>query len=120
MLIFTTSYIPFHLCSQAREHHEYFKRFPHGWAIEEFIKTSLKNKRAYAHKQGYFQKPGNANGAASNRSEDSLDGDDMYVDEPGNGELEGNMGESGAENGDFEGDNEDEWKQQPTLISPSN
>jgi hypothetical protein len=34
----------------------------------------------------------------------------MYVDEPGNGELEGNMGESGAENGDFEGDNEDEWK----------
>jgi len=42
--------------------------------------------------------------------EGSLDGDDMYVDEPGNGELEGNMGESGAKNGDFEGDNEDEWK----------
>jgi hypothetical protein len=76
-----------------------------------------KNKCAYTHKQGYFQELGNANGAGSNRSEGSLDGDDMYVDEPGNGELEGNMGElesemreSGAENGDFEGNNEDESK----------
>jgi hypothetical protein len=76
---------------------------------------SLKNKRAYACKQEYFQELGNANGAGSNHSEGSLYSDDMYVDEPGNGklegdmgELEGEMGESGAENGDFEGNNEDE------------
>ena len=29
-------------------------RFPHCWPVEEFIKTYLKNKRAYARKQGYL------------------------------------------------------------------
>ena len=39
---------------QACERHSYFKRFPHGWAIEEFLKANLKNKRAYARKRGYL------------------------------------------------------------------
>lgn len=29
-------------------------RFPHGWPVEEFLKTYLKNKRAYARKKGYL------------------------------------------------------------------
>lgn len=39
---------------QARERHSYFRRFPHGWAVEEFLKANLKNKRAYARKRGYL------------------------------------------------------------------
>ena len=37
-----------------RERHSFLNRFPHGWPIEEFIKTYLKNKRTYARKQGYL------------------------------------------------------------------
>ncbi|KAF8226537.1 hypothetical protein L208DRAFT_1499365, partial [Tricholoma matsutake] len=89
----------------------YFKRFPHGWAIEEFIKSSLKNKCAYTHKQGYFQELGKANNAGSNGCEESLNGD-MGDDkaEAGNGEFEGNVedDELEAENGEFEGDMEDD------------
>ena len=38
----------------AHEHHNFLNRFPHGWPIEEFIKTYLKNKHTYAYKQGYL------------------------------------------------------------------
>ncbi|KAF8224790.1 hypothetical protein L208DRAFT_1128737, partial [Tricholoma matsutake] len=34
----------------AQQRHSYFKRFPHGWPIEEFLKSNLKNKHAYARK----------------------------------------------------------------------
>ncbi|KAF8235248.1 hypothetical protein L208DRAFT_1542504, partial [Tricholoma matsutake] len=89
----------------------YFKQFPHGWAIEEFIKSSLKNKSAYACKQGYFQELGNANNAGRNGREESLNGD-MGDDkaEAGNGEFEGNVEdeELEAENGEFKGDMEDD------------
>lgn len=104
-----------HLIAQvigvAWEHHEYIKQFPHGWAIEEFIKSSLKNKSAYAHKQGYFQELGNANNAGRNGREESLNGD-MGDDkaEARNGEFEGNVEdeELEAENGEFKGDMEDD------------
>ena len=36
-------------------HNEYFKRFSHGWPIEEFMKISLKNKRAYACKCSFAE-----------------------------------------------------------------
>ena len=72
--------------------------FPHGWPIEEFIKSSLKNKHAYACKQGYFEELSNVNNAGSNSCEESLNGN---IDD--DDELK-------AENGEFEGDNEeDNW-----------
>ena len=33
----------------------YFKKFAQGWAIEEFLKSQLKNRRAYARKHGFLQ-----------------------------------------------------------------
>ena len=39
---------------QARERHNFLNRFPHCWPVEEFLKCYLKNKHAYAHKQGYL------------------------------------------------------------------
>ena len=38
----------------AHKCHNYFKKFPHGWAIEEFLKSNLKNKHLYACKWGYL------------------------------------------------------------------
>lgn len=35
---------------QARNRHGFFNRFAHGWVIEEFLKTYLKNKCSYARK----------------------------------------------------------------------
>jgi hypothetical protein len=69
------------LISQARERHDYFKRFQHGWAIEEFIKSSLKNKRAYAHSQGYLQEYVNTDHAGSDE-EDNKASDGELDDEP--------------------------------------
>ena len=74
---------------------EYFKWFPHGWPIEEFIKSSLKNKHAYAHKKGYFKELSNINNAGSNSRKESLN-DDMDDDD-----------EPEAKNGEFEGDDEE-------------
>jgi hypothetical protein len=39
---------------QAREQHAFLNRYPRGWPVEEFLKTYLKNKRAYARRQGYL------------------------------------------------------------------
>ena len=86
---------PFIQIPQARDRHEYFKQFPHGWPIEKFIKSSLKNKRTYAHKKGYFEELSNVNNAESNGCEESLNGDMDDDDEPE------------AENGEFEGDVEE-------------
>ena len=61
------------LISQARQRHDYFKRFPHGWAIEEFIKSSLKNRRAYARSQGYLQEYTNTEHAGSDEEDNEED-----------------------------------------------
>ena len=39
---------------QARERYNFLNRFPHGWPVEKFLKTYLKNKCAYARKRGYL------------------------------------------------------------------
>ena len=39
---------------QARERHNFLHQFTHGWLVEEFLKTYLKNKHSYAHKRGYL------------------------------------------------------------------
>ena len=44
---------------QARQQHSFLSRYSHGWPIEEFLKTYLKNKRAYGRKRGYLM--GNTN-----------------------------------------------------------
>jgi hypothetical protein len=41
----------------------------HGWAIEEFIKSSLKNKCAYARKHGYLDEMTNFGNIASDEEE---------------------------------------------------
>ena len=101
---------PFTQIPQAQEYHKYFKQFPHGWPIEEFIKSSLKNKRVYACKKGYLKELSNVNNAGSNSREESLNGD-MDDDEPEaeNGEFEGDVDndEAEARNGEFEGNNEE-------------
>jgi hypothetical protein len=51
----------------------------------KFIKSSLKNKHAYACKQGYFQELSNADNTEGNKHEESPDtdlGDDEPDDEP--------------------------------------
>ncbi|KAF8229723.1 hypothetical protein L208DRAFT_1154457, partial [Tricholoma matsutake] len=51
--------------------HGYFKQFPHGWPIEEFLKSNLKNKRAYACKRGYLGDQTNRDKEGDNGGEGS-------------------------------------------------
>lgn len=46
---------------QAQARQPYFKKFAHGWAIEEFLKSQLKNRRAYARKNGFLEDIGGSN-----------------------------------------------------------
>ena len=100
---------PFTQIPQAQEHHKYFKQFPHAWPIEEFIKSSLKNKHAYTRKQGYFEELSNINNAGSNSHEESLNGNMDDELEAENGEFEGNVDNDEAEagNGEFGGNDEE-------------
>ena len=97
---------------QAQERHECFKQFPHGWPIEEFIKSSLKNKHTYACKQEYFEELSNVNNAESNGHKESLNGDMDDDDKPEaeNGEFEGDVDndEAEARNGEFESDDKED------------
>lgn len=83
---------------QARERHDFLNRYPHGWPVEEFLKTYLKNKRAYARKRGYLtdinQKP--------NRYDDvdDDDGEEQEQDEQEQDEQE--QDEQEQENGEIE------------------
>ena len=55
---------------KARERHSYLNRFPNAWPVEEFLKTYLKNKRAYARKRGYLKEnkdPGDDHDKDSNQ-----------------------------------------------------
>ncbi|KAF8237099.1 hypothetical protein L208DRAFT_1389937, partial [Tricholoma matsutake] len=69
----------------ARQCHGYFKQFPHGWPIEEFLKLNLKNKCVYARKRGYL-------GDQTNRDkeEDNGGNDD---DQGGNDNRAGDCGD---------------------------
>ena len=58
----------------------YLNRFPNAWPVEEFLKTYLKNKHAYARKRGYLEEnkdPGDDQDKDSNQgggpSEDDSD-----------------------------------------------
>jgi hypothetical protein len=79
------------LISQAWQCHNYFKWFPHRWAIEEFIKSSLKNRCAYACSQGYLQEYTNTEHAGSDEEDNKED------NEASDGELDGEV--SASENG---------------------
>ena len=81
---------------QARERHNFLHQFPNGWPVEEFLKTYLKNKRAYARKRGYLTVKTNQkqdqddeeeeqdkdieehNGSGKGQSDSEHDDDDMY------------------------------------------
>jgi hypothetical protein len=63
---------------QARERHNFLNRYPHGWPIEEFIKTYLKNKRTYARKQGYLMENTNQK---QHRHDDEDDDEDEEEEE---------------------------------------
>ena len=110
-LITNVHKFPFTQIPQAQERHKYFKQFPHGWPIEEFIKSSLKNKHTYAYKQEYFEELSNVNNAESNGHKESLNGDMDDDDKPEaeNGEFEGDVDNDEAEagNGEFGGNDEE-------------
>jgi len=57
---------------QARERHSFLSRYPRGWPVEEFLKTYLKNKRAYARRKGYLEN--------TDQNPDSDDDDDEGED----------------------------------------
>ena len=93
---------------QARQRHTYFNRFPHGWAIEEFIKSNLKNKRAYARKRGYLGDQTNR-GVKKEEGHDSDNEGDNGSKEGDNGSKEGVDevdGVGSADDEDIYGDNE--------------
>ena len=77
----------------------------HGWPIEEFIKASLKNKHAYAHKCGFAESSHDRANKSSNE-----DNEDEYnpVHEDSSNENKGDENGSGDEDGP--GDEDDEWR----------
>lgn len=85
---------------QARQRHSYFNRFPHGWAIEEFIKSNLKNKCAYARKRRYL-------GDQTNRGV-KKEGSDIGDDEEDNGANDGDDEVDYRDQANEEGPRDDE------------
>jgi hypothetical protein len=65
-------------------------KFPHGWAIEEFLKTNLKNKRAYARKRGYLVNQ-------TNKGEESVEENNSDINDISDAESS-DQGGSGAGN----------------------
>ena len=64
---------------QVRERHNFLNQFPHCWPVEEFLKSYLKNKRAYACKRGYLTE--NTNQKQGWRQHDDDDDDDEEEEE---------------------------------------
>lgn len=96
---------------QARERHSFLNRFPHGWPVEEFLKTYLKNKRAYARKRGYLKENTNQRQGRHDdddeEEEDGRDDDDEEQEEQEQEEQEQEENGWNRGNGwgnDFEGD----------------
>ena len=69
---------------QARERHNFLNRFPHCWPVEEFLKSYLKNKRAYARKRGYLTE--NTNQKQGWRQHDDDDDNNEEEEEEEDGE----------------------------------
>ena len=94
---------------QARERHKFLNRFPHGWPVEEFLKTYLKNKRAYARKRGYLTENTNQKQAQHDdddeEEEEEEDRDDkeevghMHVDDEEDGDDDDEQEENGWSRG---------------------
>ena len=93
---------------QARERHNFLNRFPHGWPVEEFLKTYLKNKRAYARKRGYLTEN-------INQKQAQLDGDDdEEEEEEGDGDGDDKEVEDEhmhVDDEDDDGDDDDEQEE---------
>ena len=89
---------------QARERQPYFKKFAHGWAIEEFLKSQLKNKHAYARKNGFLEDIKNLGnqGSDSDSPSDSESDDGMNAgaEEVDEEEVNGSQPEAEAEEED--------------------
>ena len=89
---------------QARQYDNYFNRFLGGWAIKEFIKSSLKNKHAYARRAGYLKLKIN-----NHRGEKVSDGNgsDEESDDASKESDEGGSGKGGGDEGSDEGSDEE-------------
>jgi hypothetical protein len=70
----------------------------HGWAVEEFLKTQLKNRRAYARKQGFLQDIANMDNQESDDDEDIEDDSENAgaEDENENDEVDNYDGGNGS------------------------
>ena len=96
----------FFIITQARERQPYFKKFAHGWAIEEFLKSQLKNRRAYARKNGFLEDIKNLGNQGSDSDSDSpsdLDSDNGMnagAEEVDEEEVNGSQPEAEAEEED--------------------
>ena len=67
------------------------QKFAHGWAVEEFLKSQLKNRHAYAWKHGFLSDIANLNIQASDDDRESGNaggGDEDEEDESGSQEEE--------------------------------
>ena len=99
-----------YLILQAWQCHPYLKWFAHGWAIEEFIKSSLKNKCVYAHKKGFFEEYKDFNkGKGSGKQVAWDDGEvDDKEEEKSSDEEEGNGKEKESNNEVIESGHDDQ------------
>ncbi|KAF9467060.1 hypothetical protein BDZ94DRAFT_1318888 [Collybia nuda] len=92
----------------AQSQHTYLKRFHNGWAVQEFIKSHLKNRRAYAQKCGYTTEIRNTLGSIGDDDKDykmDIDLDDHEGDGVDSGDEGGEQGD--GENEDEEGEDQD-------------
>ena len=80
-------------------------RYPQAWPVEEFLKTNLKNKRAYARKRGYLSDNTNQKqGRHDDDAEEEKDDDDDEEEEDG-----GHDEEEGQGQGQKQEQKEDGW-----------
>ena len=101
--------LPKNTILQARQRHSHFKKFPHGWPIEEFLKSNLKNKRAYARRRGYLGDQTNRDrewNKGGEGSDDGNDDDEGAGDNGSDGASSKNKSDNGAS--DESGDDDDQ------------
>ena len=73
---------------QAREHHNFLNQYPCSWPVEEFLKTYLKNKCAYAHKQGFLTENTNQKQVRHDEEEQEQDEDEEQEEQGDDKEQE--------------------------------
>ena len=110
---------------QARERHEYLCRFEDDWALQELIKSTLKNKRGYMKRLGTFldegghklefvegssrdgmKKAGGEGGSESDRDEESDGGGKGGGSEENSGNEENGRSEESDDSSRFEEESE--------------